>query len=135
MGYTAEFFWNFLFSMSLLNGEYFKHFKFFDLTWIWWIRLEWSEAIYLLKVSNKDTTVIIKSCSKWKYRSMFLHLYWNLQQASQTIFVCLLPPLSIICIEMFHSFQHCFYKIKFIFLDFLTLIFLLYSDCSKCVRF
>ena len=33
--------WNFLFSMRLSNGEYLKDFKFFDLTWIWWIWQEW----------------------------------------------------------------------------------------------
>ena len=34
-------FWNFLFSMRLSNGECFKDFKIFDLTWIWRIWLEW----------------------------------------------------------------------------------------------
>ena len=37
------------------------------------------EAVYLFKVSNKDTTSIIESCSMWRYMSLFLHpLFLNL---------------------------------------------------------
>ena len=39
--------WDFLFSIRLSNGEYFKDFKIFDLTWIWWISLEWPFSLLL----------------------------------------------------------------------------------------
>ena len=37
---------------------------------------ETSEAVYFLKVSNKDTIGITESCSKWKYMTLFLCPYW-----------------------------------------------------------
>ena len=40
LGLCSWNFWNFLFSMRLLKGEYLRDFKIFDLTWIWWIWLE-----------------------------------------------------------------------------------------------
>ena len=49
LGLRSWIFWNFLFSMRLSNGEYFKDFKIFDLTWIWWICLEWPLTKMLLK--------------------------------------------------------------------------------------
>ena len=49
----------------------------------------------------------------------------NLEQVSQVILACLLPPLSSICIRLFHSFQHCFYKryISHFLICLLTLVF------------
>ena len=37
---------------------------------------KFSEAAYLLKVSNTDTTEITESCSKWKYMTLLLCSYW-----------------------------------------------------------
>ena len=34
------------------------------------------EAVYLLKVTNKDTAGIIEIYSNWKYMTLFLRLYW-----------------------------------------------------------
>ena len=37
---------------------------------------EASRAVYLLKVSNRDTTGIIESCWKWNFMMLFLCPYW-----------------------------------------------------------
>ena len=43
LGICSWNFWNLLFSMRLSNGEYFKDFKIFNLTWVWCIWLKWPE--------------------------------------------------------------------------------------------
>ena len=66
LGYEAENFGNFLFSMRLSNGENFKDFKIFDLTWIWWIWPGMSQTssgdkpILTLKISVKLSYFDIK---------------------------------------------------------------------------
>ena len=46
-------------------------------TWKWCIEKDKTpEAAYLLKVSNKDSTGIIESCSNWKYMALFWCPYW-----------------------------------------------------------
>ena len=63
------------------------------------------KAVYLLKVSDKDTTGAIESCSKWKMEGWSQNMErWfcaridNLEQVSEIILARLLPPLNIICI-------------------------------------
>ena len=58
LGLCSWNFWNFLFSMRLSNGEYFKDFKIFDLTWIWWISLEWPS---ILKMWTCDLQVKLRN--------------------------------------------------------------------------
>ena len=53
LGLCSWNFWNFLFSMRLSHGEYFKDFKYFDLTWIWSIWLEWPTSIMVTWPTNR----------------------------------------------------------------------------------
>ena len=91
------------------------------------------EAVYLLKVSNNDTTgITVQSETIWlcfcvpidtsdkcyKYRYVFITYFEHFFLAKPSIL------FSIIFIK----------QIFFTFLDLLTLIFLLYSHCSKCTR-
>ena len=64
LGLSSWNFVNLLFSMRLSNSEYFKNFKFFDLTWIWWIWLEWPNAVFL-KWKKCRKNVLTKE-SSWR---------------------------------------------------------------------
>ena len=67
-------------------------------TWKWCIEKNSRNCpVYLLRVSNKDTTGIVESCSKWSMWRCFCAFIDNFEQVSQISFACLLPPLSIFC--------------------------------------
>ena len=71
-------FWNFLFSTRISNGEYFKDFKIFDLTWIWWIWLERPNYFMLAKKCRHESCVINFLSAKMEFASaIFKKLYFS----------------------------------------------------------
>ena len=72
------------------------------------------KAVFLIKVSNKGVKGIIWNCSNRKYK---------------------LPSFVDCHLWVFLACKTFMKQIFFRFLDHLTLIFLLYSHCSKCAKF
>ena len=113
--YSAHFFCLFLLKCSKL------HLFLLGLMIYWTIKLmHWKKkkktrkAVYLLKISSKDTT----GCSRWKYMTVFVSLLRALNKCHKLPSCVWYWLWALFAWETFHSIQHCFYK-KNIFHSFL----------------